>query len=168
MYDIENKLHIHINHKIACCVLYEKPWDHWPTCSFFIKRRSESPGLGKVLVQHAPFLRMYADYIRNFDQAMELVRTWTERSSAFRNIIQDIQVYITHSTRHRLFLSSCRVWSQHYMHVCPGLESGGMWQPHSAASHVGASPEGSTLWDAAKGLPEQAASGKPRLWTCSE
>ncbi|CAJ1054377.1 FYVE%2C RhoGEF and PH domain-containing protein 4-like [Xyrichtys novacula] len=51
----------------------------------------ESPGLGKVLLQHAPFLRMYADYVRNFDQAMELVRTWTERSSAFRNIIQDIQ-----------------------------------------------------------------------------
>uniref|UniRef100_A0A3B4G0I5 FYVE, RhoGEF and PH domain-containing protein 4-like n=1 Tax=Pundamilia nyererei TaxID=303518 RepID=A0A3B4G0I5_9CICH len=40
---------------------------------------------------HAPFLRMYADYVRNFDHAVELVRTWTERSSAFRNIIQDIQ-----------------------------------------------------------------------------
>ncbi|XP_008399498.1 FYVE, RhoGEF and PH domain-containing protein 4-like isoform X1 [Poecilia reticulata] len=51
----------------------------------------ESPGLGKALLQHAPFLRMYADYIRNFDRAIELVRTWTERSSAFRNIIQDIQ-----------------------------------------------------------------------------
>ncbi|KAM9328167.1 FYVE, RhoGEF and PH domain-containing protein 4-like [Pholidichthys leucotaenia] len=51
----------------------------------------DSPGLGKVLVQHAPFLRMYADYIKNFDQALELVRMWTERSSAFRNIIQDIQ-----------------------------------------------------------------------------
>ncbi|XP_036977459.1 FYVE, RhoGEF and PH domain-containing protein 4-like isoform X3 [Acanthopagrus latus] len=56
-----------------------------------ISRWSESPGLGKVMLQHAPFLRMYADYVRNFDQAMELVRTWTERSSAFRNIIQDIQ-----------------------------------------------------------------------------
>ncbi|XP_078138099.1 FYVE, RhoGEF and PH domain-containing protein 4-like isoform X1 [Centroberyx gerrardi] len=51
----------------------------------------EKPGLGNVMLQHAPFLRMYADYIRNFDQAMELVRTWTERSAAFRNIIQDIQ-----------------------------------------------------------------------------
>ncbi|XP_051911606.1 FYVE, RhoGEF and PH domain-containing protein 4-like isoform X1 [Hippocampus zosterae] len=51
----------------------------------------ERPGLGNVLLQHAPFLRMYADYVRNFDQAMELVRLWTERSSAFRNIIQDIQ-----------------------------------------------------------------------------
>lgn len=54
--------------------------------------RHESPGLGSVLLQHAPFLRMYADYVRNFEQAMELVRTWTERSSAFRSIIQDIQV----------------------------------------------------------------------------
>ncbi|XP_033470733.1 FYVE, RhoGEF and PH domain-containing protein 4-like [Epinephelus lanceolatus] len=51
----------------------------------------ESPGLGTVLLQHAPFLRMYADYVRNFEQAMELVRVWTERSSAFRNIIQEIQ-----------------------------------------------------------------------------
>ncbi|XP_036004989.1 FYVE, RhoGEF and PH domain-containing protein 4 isoform X2 [Fundulus heteroclitus] len=51
----------------------------------------ESPSLGKALLQHAPFLRMYADYIRNFDRAIELVRTWTERSSAFRNVIHDIQ-----------------------------------------------------------------------------
>ncbi|KAM4712257.1 FYVE, RhoGEF and PH domain-containing protein 4-like [Anableps anableps] len=51
----------------------------------------ENPGLGKALLQHAPFLRMYADYIRNFDRAIELVRIWTERSSAFRNIIHDIQ-----------------------------------------------------------------------------
>ncbi|XP_072235228.1 FYVE, RhoGEF and PH domain-containing protein 4-like isoform X2 [Leuresthes tenuis] len=51
----------------------------------------ERPGLGGALLQHAPFLRMYADYVRNFDGAMELLRTWTERSAAFRNIIQDIQ-----------------------------------------------------------------------------
>ncbi|XP_068611606.1 FYVE, RhoGEF and PH domain-containing protein 4-like [Brachionichthys hirsutus] len=56
-----------------------------------ISHWSDSPGLGNVLCKHAPFLRMYADYVRNFEQAVELVRTWTERSSAFRNIIQDIQ-----------------------------------------------------------------------------
>lgn len=56
--------------------------------------RFKSPGLGNVLLQHAPFLRIYADYVRNFDQAMELVRTWTERSSAFKNILQDIQVSV--------------------------------------------------------------------------
>uniref|UniRef100_A0A3P8WIT0 FYVE, RhoGEF and PH domain containing 4b n=1 Tax=Cynoglossus semilaevis TaxID=244447 RepID=A0A3P8WIT0_CYNSE len=56
-----------------------------------LRHWSERPGLGHVLVQHAPFLRMYADYVRNFDQAMELVRTWTERSAAFRNVILDVQ-----------------------------------------------------------------------------
>ncbi|MEQ2190626.1 hypothetical protein XENOCAPTIV_002662 [Xenoophorus captivus] len=44
-----------------------------------------------LLDQHAPFLRMYADYIGNFDRAIELVRTWTERSSTFRNIVHDLQ-----------------------------------------------------------------------------
>ncbi|XP_060885761.1 FYVE, RhoGEF and PH domain-containing protein 4-like isoform X1 [Labrus mixtus] len=62
-----------------------------PDLETCISHWCESPGLGNVLLQNAPFLRMYADYVRNFDQAMELVRTWTERSSAFRNIIQDIQ-----------------------------------------------------------------------------
>ncbi|XP_074481362.1 FYVE, RhoGEF and PH domain-containing protein 4-like isoform X2 [Sebastes fasciatus] len=62
-----------------------------PDLESCISHWCESPGLGTVLVQHAPFLRMYADYVSNFDQAMELVRTWTERSSAFRNIVQDIQ-----------------------------------------------------------------------------
>ncbi|KAK9517738.1 hypothetical protein VZT92_023083 [Zoarces viviparus] len=51
----------------------------------------ESPGLGSVLLKYAPFLKLYADYVRNFDQAMVLVRTWSERSSVFRNIILDIQ-----------------------------------------------------------------------------
>ncbi|KAM6961561.1 FYVE, RhoGEF and PH domain-containing protein 4-like [Tautogolabrus adspersus] len=62
-----------------------------PDLETCISHWCESPGLGNVLLQNAPFLRMYADYVRNFDQAMELVRTWTERSSAFRSIIQDIQ-----------------------------------------------------------------------------
>lgn len=61
----------------------------------YIKSRYENPGLGNVLLQNAPFLRMYADYVRNFDQAMELLRTWTERSSAFGNIIHDIQVRLS-------------------------------------------------------------------------
>ncbi|XP_032361707.1 FYVE, RhoGEF and PH domain-containing protein 4 [Etheostoma spectabile] len=62
-----------------------------PDLESCISNWCDSPGLGTVLLQHAPFLRMYADYVINFDQAMELVRTWTERSSVFRNIIQDIQ-----------------------------------------------------------------------------
>ncbi|KAJ0012507.1 hypothetical protein NQD34_016841, partial [Periophthalmus magnuspinnatus] len=56
-----------------------------------LSHSGDCAGLGSVLLQHAPFMRMYADYVRNFDQSLDLVRTWTERSSAFRNIIQEIQ-----------------------------------------------------------------------------
>jgi len=35
---------------------------------------------------------MYGEYVKNFDNAMELVKTWTERSPQFKFIIQDIQV----------------------------------------------------------------------------
>jgi len=51
---------------------------------------------------------MYADYVRNFDQAMELVRTWTERSAAFRNIVQDIQVGNTQTSFQCLSLPTLR------------------------------------------------------------
>lgn len=37
---------------------------------------------------------MYGEYVKNFDQAMELVNTWMERSSQFKAIIQEIQVQI--------------------------------------------------------------------------
>lgn len=49
------------------------------------------PRLGDVMLKHAPFLRMYAEYVRNFDGAMELLRHWSERSAPFRNVVQDIQ-----------------------------------------------------------------------------
>ncbi|XP_024228739.1 FYVE, RhoGEF and PH domain-containing protein 4 isoform X1 [Oncorhynchus tshawytscha] len=52
---------------------------------------SVSPRLGDVMQQHAPFLRMYAEYVMSFNHAMELLRVWTERSAPFRNVIQDIQ-----------------------------------------------------------------------------
>lgn len=107
----------------------------------FTKSRSVNPGLGKALLQHAPFLRMYADYVRNFDQAMELMRTWTERSSAFRNIIQDIQVRHTDQNISCMYLPVTS--DPDVMHAL--LESGRVWQPHPAAPHVGASPEGPTL-----------------------
>ncbi|XP_010885172.1 FYVE, RhoGEF and PH domain-containing protein 4 isoform X2 [Esox lucius] len=52
---------------------------------------SVMPRLGDVMQQHAPFLRMYAEYVMSFDQAMELLKVWTERSAPFRNIVQEIQ-----------------------------------------------------------------------------
>ncbi|XP_051544579.1 FYVE, RhoGEF and PH domain-containing protein 4-like isoform X2 [Myxocyprinus asiaticus] len=50
-----------------------------------------TPRIGDILAQLAPFLRMYAEYVKNFDNAMDLLKQWTERSVQFNAIIQDIQ-----------------------------------------------------------------------------
>ncbi|XP_030626560.1 FYVE, RhoGEF and PH domain-containing protein 4 [Chanos chanos] len=50
-----------------------------------------TPQIGDILQQLAPFLRMYAEYVKNFDNAMELLKQWTERSTQLKTIIQEIQ-----------------------------------------------------------------------------
>lgn len=54
--------------------------------------RWDRPALGDILLHHAPFLRLYAEYVGNFEQAMRLLRSWRERSAAFRTILQDLEV----------------------------------------------------------------------------
>ncbi|KAK7884589.1 hypothetical protein WMY93_027712 [Mugilogobius chulae] len=59
-----------------------------------VKRMEEwdlNPRIGDILQKLAPFLKMYGEYVKNFDRAMELVNTWMERSAAFKAIIQDTQ-----------------------------------------------------------------------------
>ena len=51
-----------------------------------------NPRLGDILQKLAPFLKMYGEYVKNFDRAMELVSTWTQRSMVFKDIVQSIQV----------------------------------------------------------------------------
>jgi len=55
-----------------------------------------NPCLGDILQKLAPFLKMYGEYVKNFETAMDLLTSWTQRSSAFRTIIQDIQVTSSH------------------------------------------------------------------------
>ncbi|XP_050972979.1 LOW QUALITY PROTEIN: FYVE, RhoGEF and PH domain-containing protein 1 [Labeo rohita] len=50
-----------------------------------------NPRIGDILQKLAPFLKMYGEYVKNFDRAMELVNTWMQRSSQFKAIIHNIQ-----------------------------------------------------------------------------
>lgn len=40
----------------------------------------------------APFLKMYGEYVKNFDKAVELITVWSEKSPPFQDLIADIQV----------------------------------------------------------------------------
>ncbi|OBS57869.1 hypothetical protein A6R68_11002 [Neotoma lepida] len=50
-----------------------------------------NPRLGDILQKLAPFLKMYGEYVKNFDRAMGLVSTWTQRSPQFKDVIHRIQ-----------------------------------------------------------------------------
>ncbi|XP_066446321.1 FYVE, RhoGEF and PH domain-containing protein 4 isoform X2 [Eleutherodactylus coqui] len=52
---------------------------------------SISPRIGDILQKLAPFLKMYAEYVKNFDNAMETVKTWMERSAQFKHVVEEIQ-----------------------------------------------------------------------------
>ncbi|XP_045397821.1 FYVE, RhoGEF and PH domain-containing protein 2 [Lemur catta] len=50
-----------------------------------------TPRIGDVIQKLAPFLKMYSEYVKNFERAAELLATWTEKSPAFQEVITRIQ-----------------------------------------------------------------------------
>jgi FYVE/RhoGEF/PH domain-containing protein 1 len=48
--------------------------------------------IGDIMVSFAPFLKMYAEYVRNFDHAAHLIASMSAKSARFAAIIDEIQV----------------------------------------------------------------------------
>ncbi|XP_057685704.1 FYVE, RhoGEF and PH domain-containing protein 1 isoform X2 [Corythoichthys intestinalis] len=72
---------IHCFHQQFLLPALQKRMEEWDS----------NPRIGDILQKLAPFLKMYGEYVKNFDHAMELVNTWMERSAVFKCIIHDIQ-----------------------------------------------------------------------------
>ncbi|EHH52998.1 hypothetical protein EGM_13550 [Macaca fascicularis] len=50
-----------------------------------------NPRIGDVIQKLAPFLKMYGEYVKNFERAAELLATWTEKSPLFQEVLTRIQ-----------------------------------------------------------------------------
>ncbi|XP_020741432.2 FYVE, RhoGEF and PH domain-containing protein 2 isoform X2 [Odocoileus virginianus] len=50
-----------------------------------------TPCIGDVIQKLAPFLKMYSEYVKNFERAIELLATWTDKSAPFQEVITRIQ-----------------------------------------------------------------------------
>uniref|UniRef100_A0A673T5E0 FYVE, RhoGEF and PH domain containing 2 n=1 Tax=Suricata suricatta TaxID=37032 RepID=A0A673T5E0_SURSU len=50
-----------------------------------------TPRIGDVIQKLAPFLKMYSEYVKNFERAAELLATWTDKSTLFQDVITRIQ-----------------------------------------------------------------------------
>jgi len=55
--------------------------------------RNKTPYIGDVMKKFAPFLKLYADYVKNFDHAMDTINTWSERLPEFASLLQALQVH---------------------------------------------------------------------------
>uniref|UniRef100_A0A3P9M4Q2 FYVE, RhoGEF and PH domain containing 4a n=1 Tax=Oryzias latipes TaxID=8090 RepID=A0A3P9M4Q2_ORYLA len=72
---------IHAFHSQFLLPDLEKRMDEW----------ASTPRIGDILQRFTPFLKMYAEYVKNFDNAMELLKQWSDRSPQFKAIILEIQ-----------------------------------------------------------------------------
>lgn len=59
----------------------EKRMQEWET----------TPRIGDILQKLAPFLKMYGEYVKGFDNAMELVKNMMERVPQFKAVVEEIQ-----------------------------------------------------------------------------
>ncbi|XP_062996954.1 FYVE, RhoGEF and PH domain-containing protein 2 [Elgaria multicarinata webbii] len=50
-----------------------------------------NPRIGDIIQKVAPFLKMYSEYVKHFDKAVELITTWSEKSLPFQELISSIQ-----------------------------------------------------------------------------
>jgi hypothetical protein len=48
--------------------------------------------IGDILKRFAPFMKLYAEYIKNFDQSMKTIDTWLEKSTKFAAFMTEKQV----------------------------------------------------------------------------
>lgn len=130
--------------------------------------RKDKPRIGDILQKLAPFMKMYGEYVKNFDRAMDLVNTWTQRSSQFKSVVQNIQVGLPLLTLYEVFIVST-LWTplgkycpqdqsvQVFVFVFEPSEAGCVWEPDVAAPHAGAGSKDSSLRAVAQRLSEEAA-----------
>ena len=43
----------------------------------------------------APFLKLYTDYVKNFDKALDLVEQWSAKSPEFAKMINNLQTAVS-------------------------------------------------------------------------
>ena len=94
----------------------EERMRHWDT---------QDRRIGDIMTNFAPFLKMYAEYVRNFDHATHLLTSMTLKSSRFAAIIDDIQVPHLHTNSFKFILRNssylqqmpqcCQLSLQHHM-----------------------------------------------------
>ncbi|XP_060562107.1 FYVE, RhoGEF and PH domain-containing protein 4-like [Ruditapes philippinarum] len=57
---------------------------------------SSSQRIGDVMAKLAPFLKIYTEYVKNYDKAMAMIDKWTSQSPRFATLLQDIKYVLNY------------------------------------------------------------------------
>ncbi|ODM92720.1 FYVE, RhoGEF and PH domain-containing protein 1, partial [Orchesella cincta] len=72
--------------------LYQLHHDHLlPQLEKRLANWEDDPRIGDIMKDFAPFLKMYSEYVQNFDNSINLINLYREKNVRFMNIINDIQ-----------------------------------------------------------------------------
>lgn len=63
----------------------------WPQLEKRMKNWNSEPRIGDLMKKNAPFLKLYSEYVKNFDNAMSLMNECTEKCPRFAAIVKEIQ-----------------------------------------------------------------------------
>lgn len=56
-----------------------------------IEEWEQTPKIGDIMKRFAPFLKLYTSYVQNFDNAINVIKFWSERSREFYNLLEKLQ-----------------------------------------------------------------------------
>ena len=54
--------------------------------------RDITPRIGDLIMKFAPFLKLYTEYVKNFDNSRNVIMNWTNKSPRFNNLLAELQV----------------------------------------------------------------------------
>lgn len=82
--------------------------------------RDNGQRIGIVLKKFAPFLKIYVDYMLNFDTATGVINAWIAKSPKFAAFLSEVQVRVSDSNKlHKLhaFDRVRAIWLPKYSRV---------------------------------------------------
>ena len=62
---------------------------HWQYCLCY---RESSKRIGDIMKNLTPFLKLYTEYVKNYETASNLLVTWRHKNSAFGKLMTDAEV----------------------------------------------------------------------------
>ena len=112
----------------------------------------EHQRIGDIMVKNAPFLKMYTEYVKNFDTAMTTINNFYAKNSKFAAIVDEIHVSLCNYHLHFSLIMKYFFWIDIFFLMKYFAEHVRVWESDSSTPHVDTHSEDSKIRDASQRL----------------